>query len=135
MGPGIAHIWVPPRVDEVHTVKNTEDGQTVCPQIWVKWKNETCDFRRQSRFSHFHWISSARFAKLVFTHVQASWELAMPTAKVRPPPWTPWESPPWAPRLVGEVLGTVQLPSELVGDILDQLRVTRDDGGPLPSDL
>ena len=29
-----------PGVDEVNTVKNMGDGQTVCPQIWGKRKNQ-----------------------------------------------------------------------------------------------
>ena len=40
-------------------------------------------------------------------------------------------NPPPLPRLVGEVLGTGQLPDNLVAALLARFRVTKEDGGPL----
>ena len=40
-------------------------------------------------------------------------------------------NPPCPPCPVGEVIGTGQLPDELSGDMLDRLRVTRDEDGGL----
>ena len=64
--------YIPPRIrgggagaDEVQTVENTGDGQTVCPQIRGKWKNRDLRLsRRQLRFRHFFRLSSARLVKL-----------------------------------------------------------------------
>ena len=52
-------------------------------------------------------------------------------------PWAPLTSPdlPRTPRSVGEVFGTIQLPDALVRALQDQLRVTREGGGMLLSEL
>ena len=40
--------------------------------------------------------------------------------------------PPPPPQSAGEVLGTGRLPNDLVAAFSDRLRVTKEDGGPLP---
>ena len=57
-----------PGADEVQTVKNIEDSQTVCPQILGKWKTETCGFRRQLKFCQFGRIYVDGIVKLACYH-------------------------------------------------------------------
>ena len=77
------------------------------PKYGESGKTKTCAFMRQLRFHQFCWIYSARLAKPVSNHVQASWYAVTPPANECPPPgihgrhWHPWPHSVASVALVG----------------------------------
>ena len=109
------------------------------PQYRKSVKSETCALSRQSRLQHFFgfiWIVSQKWSPPRH-RPRGIRRRHRTTDTCRPYHMYAMSAPdpPRPPRLVGGVLRTGQLPYDIIGDLSDRFRVTREEEGALSSEI